>query len=124
MGYELHIVRTRDWHEVEQKPITKSEMERIVANDPELSWSTDNSIQTPYGTLEVKGHHGILLRDKPSMSWHSGRVSNKNPSNAEIIKMIEIAALLDAIVIGDEGELYQVKTDELGNQQVVSANDA
>ena len=109
MGYELYIERTRNRGDVGREPITKAEVDQIVASDPELSWSAMNFIETKDVKIELKGYHGILWLGKRCMWWNGYQISCKNPSGAEIIKMIEIAGLLQAVVVGDEGELYRTE---------------
>jgi hypothetical protein len=40
MSYDVHIVRTNDWLDAVADPITKLQVDEIVASDPDLAWST------------------------------------------------------------------------------------
>ncbi|MGN5376983.1 hypothetical protein ACQ4WX_03045 [Streptomyces lasalocidi] len=40
------------------------------------------------------------------MWWSAGRLVYKNPSDAAIVKMCEVAKVLEARVQGDDGEYY------------------
>ena len=40
MAYDLHIVRAHDWTEAANAPINKQDVDNLIANDPELKWST------------------------------------------------------------------------------------
>ena len=44
MPYDLHIVRTRDWTEAASAPVTKQDVDALIAADTELSWSTTDYV--------------------------------------------------------------------------------
>jgi len=44
MAYDLHVVRTKDWLEASSAPITKEDVDALIASDPELEWSTSDYI--------------------------------------------------------------------------------
>lgn len=41
MAYDLHLVRTSDWLDAADAPITKADVDALILADAELSWSTD-----------------------------------------------------------------------------------
>ena len=44
MAYDLHIVRTKNWLEASSAPITKQDVDALIASDPELTWSTTDYV--------------------------------------------------------------------------------
>ncbi|MGW4379572.1 hypothetical protein [Kitasatospora sp. NPDC004531] len=80
MGYDVHITRWVNWWVEEGRDISTVEWEAVVAADPGLA--------------------------AVPMWWNAGRIVSKNPSDAVIAKMREVAKLLDARVQGDDGEYY------------------
>ena len=44
MAYDLHIVRTRDRTEAASAPVTKQDVDALIAADTELSWSTTDYV--------------------------------------------------------------------------------
>jgi hypothetical protein len=42
MSYDLHVVRTKNWLDGSEKPISKQEIDDLIAADSELEWSTDD----------------------------------------------------------------------------------
>ena len=46
MPYDVHIVRTHDWLDAANDPISKPLVEELIASDPELEWSTEDSVDS------------------------------------------------------------------------------
>jgi hypothetical protein len=44
MAYDLHIVRTEDWTEAASAPVTKQDVDTLIAADTELAWSTTDYV--------------------------------------------------------------------------------
>ena len=44
MAYDLHIVRTEDWTDAASAPITRQDVDALIAADSELAWSTTDSV--------------------------------------------------------------------------------
>ena len=80
MGYDVHITRRENWWDEEGQDITAAEWEAVVAGDPGLAVAP--------------------------MWWNAGRIVSKNPSDAVIATMREVAVVLEAKVQGDDGEHY------------------
>lgn len=94
MGYDLHITRAEDWCENAGFEITPEEWLDYVANDPEL---------------HILGENGDYFAEWGAndwLDWSEGNIYTKNPRSALIKKMVEIAEELDAVVQGDDGEVY------------------
>ena len=116
MGYEVHITRRSDWSDEDGPGISLEEWLQFVRGDPEMRLD---------GYAEAQHSEGGILRvEDPSLcvwtghprqgqeaglAWfyHSdGNVVVKNPDEAILRKMWQIAQHLVARVQGDDGELY------------------
>ena len=105
MGYELHITR-RELHADEQGPdISSEEWLALVETDEELELAVENGPYFARFLGDCQYGRGMGWFD-----WSDGRVSTKNPDEAILGKMLELARVLDAKVQGDDGETY-VKPD-------------
>lgn len=117
MGYELHITRRENW--VDEDPaaaISLQEWIELVKNDPEMRLDNEATATTTGGDTITVDSEGLSVwtaysRDgvRGNHAWfayHGGNICVKNPDAEIIRKMQSIAVLLDAKVMGDEGELY------------------
>ena len=114
MGYDLHIVRTRQWVDADQRPITQDDVDTLIAADPELSWSkTDYLEATNPGTGDViritSRNQAIEWNGTSVFWWDRNGITCKNPHEREQMKMIRMANMLGAMVVGDEDELYTIR---------------
>ena len=103
MGYEVHITRAALWTESERNPISLEEWLAVVRFDPALELDMDN------------GPSDVLFIEHPEapapLWWCEGRIFTKNPDEATILKMPEIASRLGAKVQGDDLETYTLAED-------------
>jgi hypothetical protein len=99
MGYDLHITRAADWSDNEGAEITAEEWLAFVAADPELTLAESN------GPCFVHWS-GPSIHSDPWLDWAEGNIYTKNPDQALMDKMVEIACRLNARVQGDDGEVY------------------
>ncbi len=44
MSYDIHAVRTKDWLEASTNPVTKRDVDSLIAGDEELEWSVDEFV--------------------------------------------------------------------------------
>ena len=107
MGYDLNILR-----EEEENNISKEEWIKYIESDIEFkrieefstSFGNDetHTVSTPNGGLWMskKGEVPFTFYEK------YGEITVKNPEPWIIEKMIIIANKLDAVVKGEEGEIY------------------
>ena len=107
MGYELHIKRAE-----ENKKINKEEWLQYIKSDVEfepieafsatLNQNEKITVSTP--------NAGIWKSDKGEIPFtfyeEDGEIALKNPENWMIKKMLVIAKALNALVVGEEGEIY------------------
>ena len=107
MGYDLHITCADDWTDSMQAPITADQWLGLVAADPELMLALE------YGPEFVLWQRSSSTDEQAWFDLVDGQILAKNPDEAMIIKMIEIAGKLKAKVQGDDGEDYTLTTHGL-----------
>lgn len=114
MGYDVHITRADDWSESESNPITLDEWLTYIANDPGMRLDNSAEVETPDGVLRYE-NEGLAVwtaysaHDQNGMAWFDyrrGQIIVKNPDNEILAKMKQVAAALQAKIIGDDGEFY------------------
>jgi hypothetical protein len=99
VGYDLHITRRKNWAGA-GSDITVEEWLAFVEKDSEfLLFPADG----PY----FARWNGKSKYPDPWLDWREGNIYTKNPDEALIDKMVEIARQLNAQVQGDDGEIYQ-----------------
>lgn len=106
MGYDLHIVRTEDWLDAAKTPVTKSEVDAVIAGDPELAWSATDYVDMADNSGTVTRYWMMTWRGEAIVGWYRDQILSSNPDEAKIAKLVQIARSLDARVIGDDGEVY------------------
>lgn len=125
MGYELHITRKENWlDEDPELDISMKEWTDLVNNDPEMRldheatatktggetiivYSEGLSVWTAYSREGIRGNDAWFSYDR-------GNICVKNPDTEIIQKMLLIASLLRAKVMGDDGELYTLEDPSAG----------
>ena len=103
MMYATHVVRSDHYLDAADDPITRSDVEALIASDPELSWSTEQWADMLDGD-QVTRYYSILWRGEPTFWWYGGDLRCARPTEEELEKMIDIAIKLDANVFGPAGE--------------------
>ena len=112
MGYELHIVRQNNWDdEEEESNISLEEWLQYIATDKELELTNGyedilKNWQDSLGFCEWTEHPQSDVGTVPWFSFDYGSITGKYPDDYTIMKMIQIAAALNAKVQGDDGEYY------------------
>jgi hypothetical protein len=108
MGYDVHIVRTEHWTDAAGDPITKDEVDALVASDPELSWSGRDWVDmSDDGGNRVTRYYAILWKGEPCFFWRRDQITCSGPSEDQVGKMVEMAASIGARARGDDGEVYR-----------------
>lgn len=110
MGYDLHVVRTKDWTEAKKKPILREDVDRLIQLDRELAWSLVDSYNGKHDVIEWRGYSCFL--------WNRYEITSKNPSQKQIIKLAQIATKLNAYCVGDDDEQYVFQRTWLGGESV------
>jgi hypothetical protein len=106
MADDVHIVRTDDWRYAADAPITKAHVDELIAADPELAWSIAGSPGGHSAPCEAPRYASILWNGQPCFWWYQGEIRCAKPNDAQWAKIIEIAIVLDANVVGTNGEEY------------------
>ncbi|QWV92377.1 hypothetical protein KP004_14330 [Geomonas oryzisoli] len=104
MGYDLHITRKTFWADDDGPEITSLEWLEAVNKDPSLTLAGYNGDFFVLWT-------GPSEYEEPWLDWREGEIYSKNPDEAMITKMLEIAGRLGAAVQGDDGEIYTSPTE-------------
>jgi hypothetical protein len=101
-GYDIHVTRKSFWADEVGPKITAEQWQAYVKTDPQVALDTANGPED-------------FMVSTPSESfplWYSpqlGEIYTKNPSDAAILKLQDIAESLGAGVQGDDGESYPLK---------------
>ena len=137
MGYDLHISRNDEWWDEEGGGgISFAEWSSFVDADETMRMDGFAEVDLPDGSTLRTESEGLAVwtgyagnEDGGNQAWFDFRhhaIVVKNPDQDILTKMLEIAATLNAKVIGDEGEEYTLPTDHgvptrAAMQQMVSA---
>lgn len=97
MGYHVTILRSRDRRQV---PIPRADVEAALASRPDLAAAPGDG-----GALEITVP--ALGDASPLLVFEDGELWTKNPDDATLALMLELATALDARVRGDELETYR-----------------
>jgi hypothetical protein len=109
MGYNVYITRAEHWLSRKEHPISEVDWQALLHSDTTLVTSdTDHyTRRTKDGTQE---RFPLVLwtahPDQPPFLFMDGAVHIKSPDDETVQKMVEMARILKARVIGEEGEFY------------------
>lgn len=116
MGYELHIIRKKDYdNDRESSSIMLEEWLEYVSADDELELTNGYKTSIPDTETDWVDDPGYCLwtahseskpADKVWFAFWNGVISTKYPDDATIRKMFLIANALNAKVQGDDNEFY------------------
>jgi hypothetical protein len=119
MAYDLHIVRTKDWTQASQAPITKQQVDDLIASDPELKWSTSDYVGMNDKTGATTRYYMICWRGAPCFWWYRDKIECSSPDEPQQLKLAQITRALNAFVVGDDGERYESRKNLFGKQKVL-----
>lgn len=94
MGYDLHITRAVDWSDNVGQHIDETEWLALATADIDLTADPAN------------GPFAVRFRGSAWFDWSEGNVFTTDPERSTVSKMLVLAHQLDAIVQGDDGEIY------------------
>jgi hypothetical protein len=123
VGYDVHLVRTEQWFDSESNPVTKADVDRILASDPTLRWSDTDYVEMSEDDGSVTQYFLINWNGEPVFWWYKSEIQCKNPSEAQLLKLVDLAKALDARVLGDDGEQYELGKTIFGKPKVVVRRD-
>lgn len=121
MGYDVHITRKELVHDVNGPEISLDEWRDYVKIDREFELrehtefteqdGSNNHFEHPGSAVWIQwSKHGKGV-DEGLFFPQDGNVTVKNPDKEIVRKMVRIAAVLDATVQGDDGEMYNDKAE-------------
>ena len=119
MGYEIHVVRTNHWLEASEDPITKEQVDMVIEKDKDLSWSQKDYVDMKDGNGQLARYFAINWKNTPCFWWFKDQIQCSNASQEQVIKMVQISKLIGAKLIGDDGEIYDVKKNIFGKLSVI-----
>ena len=122
MAYDLHVVRTKNWVESASAPITKPEVDALVARDPELEWSITDYVDMSDDAGAVTRYYMIGWRGEPCFWWYRDQIQCSGPDDEQQLKLAQIARTLNGYAIGDDGERYELQKGLLGKEKLVVVN--
>jgi hypothetical protein len=98
VSYDAHITRASEWSAASESPI------------PLDDWSAAASAAGLVST-RTPGYffaRGVRVDgEDASFEWDKGEVTVQSPDHPTLLKMHELAEALDAVVQGDDGEVYR-----------------
>ena len=106
MSYDLHITRTDLWINSEKTPITYAEWQAYVESDPELTWEGWTDWKDCGRILTAAWSGDTSGEPQSPLCWHRGEIFAPYPSRQTTAKMVAIAEVLGAKVVGDDDEQY------------------
>ncbi len=118
-GYDLHVVRTEDWIDSESNPITRLDRDRLIATDSTLARSTTDYVETTGKDDTIARYFAIAWNGVATFWWVGSEVTCKKASNAQVLKLIEMAETLGARDVGDDGERYERGKTFVGRLKVM-----
>jgi hypothetical protein len=119
MGYDVHLVRTEQWLDSESDPVSKEDVDKALATDPTLSWSESDYVEMMEDDASLKRYYLINWNGEPVFWWYKSEVRCKNPSEAQLLKLVDLADMLKAQVVGDDGERYERGKTLFGKPKLV-----
>ena len=122
MGYDLHITRnTEPSEDYFDGGISAAEWQSYVEGDPSLRLDGYAEAHGPNGeTVRITDDGIAVWTDHPTangengwawLHYQTGEICVKSPDQEFLAKMLAIAADLNAIVVGDDGEVYERPDD-------------
>jgi hypothetical protein len=111
MAQELHVTRAERWIEAQAFPIDEAAWAAVVAADPTLVVQQDEYCDyRDLATRALRRVHAVLWTghpvEPPSLWLMNGEITCKDADDDTLAKLREIAALLGARVLADDGTEY------------------
>jgi hypothetical protein len=123
MAYDLHLVRTKDWTQAASAPITKKDVDALIAADAELAWSSTDYVEMSDDTGAVTRYFMITWRGKACFWWYRDQIQCSGPDDAQQLKLAQIARAMNAYAVGDDGERYEIKRSLFGKEKLEVISD-
>jgi hypothetical protein len=124
MAYDIHIARTKDWTDSASQPITKQDVDALIAADSELEWSTTDYIDMSDDKGVVTRYFLIKWKGAPVFWWYKDELRCSGPDEAQQFKFAQMARTLGALCVGDDNEQYVLKKGFFGGEKLQIIPDA
>ena len=119
MAYDLHVVRTADWLDASTNPISKDEIDHLITTDSTLAWSNQDFVDMKSDGETVR-YCMIEWNGVSCFWWYHDQIVCSGADEAQIGKLLSIAAALSASVLGDDGEKYELRKTLFGSEKIVT----
>ena len=119
MAYDLHVVRTAHWLDASTNPISKDEINHLIATGPTLAWSNQEIVDMK-SDIETIRYNMIEWNGVSCFWWYRDQIVCSGADKAQIGKLLRIAAALSATVVGDDGEKYELRKTIFGKEKIVT----
>jgi hypothetical protein len=107
VAYDLHIVRNKNWLEASSAPITRTDVDALIAGDPELAWSTTEYVDMSDDSGNVTRYYMLNWNGVPCFWWYRNEIRCSDPDEPQRTKLAQMARALKAYAVGDDGEIYE-----------------
>ena len=124
MAYDLHIVRTEDWTDAASAPITKQDVDTLIAADSELAWSSTDYVDMKDEAGVSTRYYMITWRGQPCFWWYRDQIQCSGADEAQQLKLAQMARTLNAYCVGDDNEQYVLKKGFFGKEKLQIIPDA
>jgi hypothetical protein len=94
MAHDFHIVRTKHWLEASSAPISKSDVDALIAGDSELAWSTTDYVDMKDEAGTTTCYFMITWRGEPCFWWYRDQIQCSGPDDAQQLKLAQLARAL------------------------------
>jgi len=106
MAYDLHIVRTEDWVQAATAPVTRADVDYLIAADAELAWSASDYVDLRNNAGVTTRYFMITWNGDACFYWYQDQIICSGPDDAQVLKLASMAQNLNAYLVGDDGEQY------------------
>lgn len=120
MAYDLHVVRTADWVDAATNPISKDEVDHLITSDPTLAWSDRDFVEMKSEAGETTRYWMIERNGVSCFYWYRDQIVGSGMDEVQIGKLLRIAAALNAFLMGDDGERYELRKTIFGKEKIVT----
>jgi len=83
MSYDVHVVRSADWLQAASDPISRADVDTVVAADSESAWSETDAVEMADETGTVTRYFMITWRGASCFWWYQNQVVCSNPAPPE-----------------------------------------
>jgi hypothetical protein len=109
MAYDLHIVRTEDWTQAASAPITKQDVDALIAADSELAWSATDYVDMSDEAGGSTRYYMITWRGEPCFWWYRDQIQCSGPDETQVSKLVRMARALNGYAVGNDGVIYPLE---------------